>query len=76
MVIGFDGLTDIVAAQEKYAHRLCRDLGAKDLGEDLGQQWWEHRYDFYFPPKALEFPWMFGTLDTVTHLQQFEKLDR
>jgi len=76
MVLGFDGLADIVAAQENYAYALCRDLGGKDLGEDLGRQWWEHRYDFYFPPKALEFPWMFGTLDTVTTFDKVEPLLR
>jgi alkyldihydroxyacetonephosphate synthase len=66
MVVGFDGYAEIAEAQEKYAFAICREYGAEDLGADLGRHWWEHRYDFYFPPKAPEFPWMFGTLDTVT----------
>jgi alkyldihydroxyacetonephosphate synthase len=74
MVIGFDGWKDIVAAQENHAYTICKELGAEDLGEELGQQWWEHRYDFYFPPKVLDFPWMFGTLDTVATYDKVENL--
>ncbi len=74
MVIGFDGWKDVVAAQEKHAYAICQDAGGQDLGEELGRQWWEHRYDFYFPPKALEFPWMFGTLDTVATFDKLENL--
>jgi alkyldihydroxyacetonephosphate synthase len=66
MVIGFDGFADLVAVQERRAFAICADLGAADLGSEAGQHWWDHRYDFYFPPKAPDLPWMFGTLDTVT----------
>lgn len=74
MVIGFDGWEDIVAAQERHAFSICAGLGAVDLGEQAGRQWWEHRYDFYFPPKTLDLPWMFGTLDTVATFDKLEKL--
>lgn len=71
MVIGFDGWRDVVEVQERRAFALCEKHGGEDFGEEYGRQWWEHRYDFYFPPKALDLPWMFGTLDTVC---TFEKL--
>jgi alkyldihydroxyacetonephosphate synthase len=74
MVIGFDGFEDIVAAQEKHAFAICEQFGGKDLGAEAGRQWWEHRYDFYFPPKVLDFPWMFGTLDTVCTFEKVEPL--
>jgi len=74
MVIGFDGWRDIVEMQERYAFALCKELGGEDLGEELGRQWWEHRYDFYFPPKVLDLPWMFGTLDTVCTFDKMEPL--
>jgi alkyldihydroxyacetonephosphate synthase len=74
MVIGFDGFPEIVNAQENLAFRICRDCHGKDLGADHGLQWWEHRYDFYFPPKAPEFPWMFGTLDTVATYDKLKPL--
>ena len=74
MVIGFDGWRDIVEAQERHAFAICEELGGEDLGEELGLQWWEHRYDFYFPPKVLDFPWLFGTLDTVSTFDKLEPL--
>jgi alkyldihydroxyacetonephosphate synthase len=74
MVIGFDGWEDIVAAQEKHAYAICEQYGAQDLGGEAGQDWWEHRYDFYFPPKTLDLPWMFGTLDTVSTFDKMEPL--
>jgi len=74
MVIGFDGFEDIVAAQEHRAFEIIKDHGAEDLGEDAGKTWWEHRYDFYFPPKTLDLPWMYGTLDTVATFDKLEPL--
>jgi alkyldihydroxyacetonephosphate synthase len=74
MVIGFDGWRDIVEVQERHAFDICEELGGEDLGEEAGHQWWEHRYDFYFPPKVLDLPWMFGTLDTVSTFEKLEPL--
>jgi alkyldihydroxyacetonephosphate synthase len=74
MVIGFDGWRDIVEVQERRAFAICKECGAEDLGEELGRHWWEHRYDFYFPPKTLDLPWMFGTLDTVCTFEKLEPL--
>lgn len=71
MVIGFDGWEEVVAAQERRAFAICKEMGGQDWGEEYGRRWWEHRYDFYFPPKVLDLPWMFGTLDTVC---TYEKL--
>jgi len=74
MVIGFDGDPDIAALQEKKAREICTGLGARDLGREPGEKWWEHRYDFYYPPKSLHIPWMYGTTETVTTYDKIEKL--
>jgi len=74
MVIGFDGDPDIAALQEKKALEICTGLGARDLGPEPGQKWWDHRYDFYYPPKSLHLPWMYGTTETITTYDQIEKL--
>lgn len=76
MVLGFDGNGEIAEAQERRALDICRELGAQDLGADAGWHWWHHRYDFYFPPHALDFPWMFGTMDTVATFDKVENLYR
>jgi len=74
MVIGFDGDPDIAALQELKAIEICMGLGARDLGREPGEKWWEHRYDFYYPPKSLHLPWMYGTTETVTTYDKIEKL--
>jgi alkyldihydroxyacetonephosphate synthase len=74
LVIGFDGFEDIVAVQERRAFEIISEYRAQDLGPELGQRWWDHRYDFYFPPKALDFPWMFGTMDTLATFDKIENL--
>ena len=66
MVVGFDGWADIVEAQQRRALDICWELGAQDMGEEPGLHWWNHRYDFYFPPHSFDLPWLFGTTDTVT----------
>ncbi len=65
MVIGFDGDEDIAALQEEKAMEIAEELDARDLGREPGEKWWEHRYDFYYPPESLKFPWMYGTTETV-----------
>ncbi|GAB1420580.1 FAD-binding oxidoreductase [Anaerolineales bacterium] len=74
MVIGFDGDPDIAALQEEKAMDICLSLGAKDLGREPGEAWWDHRYDFYYPPKSLKLPWMYGTTETVTTYKNIERV--
>lgn len=74
MVIGFDGDPDIAALQEEKAVRICSELGARDLGREPGEKWWNRRYDFYYPPKTLKFPWMYGTTETVSTFDKIEGL--
>lgn len=74
MVMGFDGDPDIAALQEQKALEICTRLGARDLGPEPGKKWWDHRYDFYYPPKSLHLPWMYGTTETITTYDKIEAL--
>jgi alkyldihydroxyacetonephosphate synthase len=74
MVLGFDGDADLAALQEKKGMEICRALGARDLGREPGEKWWNHRYDFYYPPQNLKLPWMYGTTETITTYDKIEKL--
>ncbi len=74
MVIGFDGDPDLAALQEEKGMAICTELGAQDLGREPGERWWKHRYDFYYPPKSLKLPWMYGTTETVTTFDKIEGL--
>ena len=72
MIIGFDGFADIAALQMKRAMAICDELGARDLGAEPGEKWWNHRYDFYFPPLSLKLPAMYGTIETVGTFDRIE----
>jgi alkyldihydroxyacetonephosphate synthase len=74
LVYGFDGSAAMADLQEARAMAICAELGAEDLGAEPGWHWWNHRYDFYFPPYTLDFPWMFGTMDTLTTFDKIEAL--
>jgi alkyldihydroxyacetonephosphate synthase len=74
MVLGFDGDPDIAALQERKALEICAELGAQDLDREPGERWWNHRYDFYYPPQSLKLPWMYGTTETITTYDKIEKL--
>jgi len=74
MVLGWDGDPDIAALQEQKGMAICDELGARDLGREPGEHWWKHRYDFYYPPKSLKLPWMYGTTETVTTYDKIEGL--
>jgi alkyldihydroxyacetonephosphate synthase len=74
MVVGFDGDPDLAALQEQKALAIFEDLGGRDLGRERGEKWWNHRYDFYYPPLSLKLPWMYGTTETVTTYDKIEKL--
>jgi alkyldihydroxyacetonephosphate synthase len=76
MIVGFDGWAEIAAAQEARALAICRDLGARDLGREPGERWWNHRYDFYYPPLSLHLPAMYGTVETVATFDRIEPLYR
>jgi alkyldihydroxyacetonephosphate synthase len=74
MVIGVDGFRELNDAVWKKIFSICSDLGGKNLGSEAGQKWWEHRYDFYFPPHVKALPKLFGTIETVTTFKNIKPL--
>ena len=74
MVIGFDGEADAVELEERKAGEICAALEGEDLGAEAGQHWWEHRYDFYFPPRSKSQPKLFGTTDVQATFDKIESI--
>lgn len=74
LVFGFDGDADSVERDLAKARALCRRQPHEDLGAELGQTWWEHRYKFFYPPYMFHLPQAFGTLDTVATFDKIEKV--
>jgi len=74
MVFGFDGKTEMAELQLKYGMAIAAEYEGEDLGAELGQQWWENRYKFFFPPYMFSLPQCFGTLDTVATFSTIEAI--
>ncbi len=74
MNVAIEGMTDMVDVEEKHMLEICRSYGAEDLGSDYGEKWWDSRLTFYFPDKALDFPLMFGTMDTIVRYRDIDKV--
>jgi alkyldihydroxyacetonephosphate synthase len=66
MVVGADGQSGQVDLEMAAMAEVCTGLGGRELGPQLGEHWWQHRYDFYFPPHNLMLPEMTGTVETTT----------
>jgi alkyldihydroxyacetonephosphate synthase len=74
LVFGFDGEEAIVDLQMTKAVEICGAGAIEDLGTDMGQTWWDHRYKFFYPPYMFQMPQAFGTLDTVATFANIEKV--
>jgi alkyldihydroxyacetonephosphate synthase len=75
MVIGFDGPTEMVDLQEKLAFKIIRDKGGQDLGREPGNNWWQNRFKFYYPPYNLEAAHVVhGVFDTCATYENILKI--
>ena len=74
LVFCFDGDKEMVDLEMKKALEICRRQEHDDLGQEPGESWWEHRYDFFFPNHMFRLPQAFGTLDTVATFSNIEKV--
>jgi len=74
LVFGFDGPEKIVDLELEQACAICRQQEHEDLGTEMGQAWWDHRYKFFYPPFMFHMPQAFGTLDTVATFANIEKV--
>jgi len=66
MVVGVDGPKEQVDLEERLIRDICLGEGGKPLGSEVGEHWWKHRYDFYYPPHARMLPKMYGTIESTT----------
>jgi alkyldihydroxyacetonephosphate synthase len=74
LVYAFDGKEKIVDLQHEYAKKIALELDGEDLGTEMGEEWWLHRYKFFFPPYVFSLPQAFGTCDTVATYKDILKI--
>ena len=74
MNVAIEGNAEDVALEEKHMLQIAERYGAEDLGSDYGEKWWDSRLTFFYPDKCLDFPLMYGTMDTVATYSNIEKI--
>jgi alkyldihydroxyacetonephosphate synthase len=75
ILMGFDGQERLADTCLDLATEILLSAGATDLGPELTQNWWDHRYRSYFPPNDYIFqPWMTSVMDTVAPYEQIEAI--
>ena len=71
-VLAFEGEPEAVEVEERRTFEIATENGGELLDPELGQRWWDRRYDFYHPPHQPELPAIWGTLDVVATYARVE----
>jgi alkyldihydroxyacetonephosphate synthase len=71
-VLAFEGEPEAVEVEERRTLEIATENGGELLDPELGQRWWDRRYDFYHPPHQPELPAIWGTLDVVATYSRVE----
>lgn len=74
MILMFDGFKEIAKFHQERVLNICKKYGGVDLGNEHGEYWWNHRYDFYKPPHQPSYPLLYGTVESVTTYSNIKKL--
>ena len=74
-VLMCDGdVPEVVDAEADAVAAIMTNHGGRDLGNEIGETWWEKRYAFYHAPHAPELPAMWATLDVVADFSHIENV--
>lgn len=68
-VIMSDGATGLVNYEAEAIQAICEAAGGTSLGPDVGEIWWEGKYEPYAPGKLPQPPMIYGTFDTVARFR-------
>lgn len=74
MNVAIEGVSEIVAVEEKILLATMAKYGAEDLGSEYGEKWWKEKITFFYPGHMMELPQMFGTMDTIATYSNIERI--
>jgi len=77
LMIGFDGLKEVVDVQARLAHEIASGVESTELGDKQAWVWWNNRLKSYYPP--LDYvcePWMTAVTDTIAPYEDIENVYR
>lgn len=74
MNVAVEGVSEIVAVEEKIMLDTFKKYGAEDMGSEYGEKWWKEKITFFYPGNMMDLPQMFGTMDTIAPYDRIEKI--
>ena len=74
MNVAIEGVSEMVALEEKILLETFAKYGAEDLGSEYGEKWWKEKITFFYPGHMMDLPQMFGTMDTIAPYGTIEKI--
>jgi len=75
LMVGFDGLKEVVDIQTELAYKIISETKGKELGDKQAWVWWNNRLKSYYPP--LDYvcePWMTAVMDTIAPYEDIENV--
>ena len=76
MVVMCDGDPELVAYETRAITALAESVGGRSLGPEVGQIWWDGKYEPYAAGKLPLPPLMYGTFDTVARFRDIPGIYR
>ena len=76
MNLALEGDKRIVDIEMEIVCEICQKYGARDMGSEYGEKWYENRITFFYPGNIMDIPQMFGTMDTVADYRHIEQIYR
>ena len=74
MNVAYEGVRELVDAEEKILLDIYSRRRSGDLGSEYGEKWWKEKITFFYPGHMMDLPQMFGTMDTIAPYDKIEKI--
>lgn len=74
LVVMCDGSKALTALESEGISRLCESVGGKSYGPEVGQMWWDGKYEPFKHGNIPAPPQIFGTTDTCAKFEDLEKI--
>jgi alkyldihydroxyacetonephosphate synthase len=76
LVVMCDGPAALVDYEVSEIERLCASVNGESYGPELGQHWWDNKYEPFAHGKAPAPPMVFGTSDTCARFNRLPDIYR
>jgi len=74
IVVMCDGTKELTALESHEIAKLCESVGGKSYGPEVGQMWWDGKYEPFKHGNIPAPPQIFGTTDTCARFEDLERI--